>query len=211
LKGRTTEFYEYFPDGDSWVRRADLPRGNQRKKPAKGAALVSDGVRFLYAFKGSGLNEFWRYDVMADSWAQLDDIPMGNYRRRVGNGGALAWLGGRAYALKGAGSNEFWCFDPLVVLAEIPDPVPGVAAETEVAPLPVAKPAPAILHCGRPAQYPVPGGSTAVVVIDVTGRVVARRTAAPPFVELHFGRPGVYFVLTTGDCGSVASKTVVLP
>jgi hypothetical protein len=205
LKGRTTEFYEYFPDGDSWVERAALPRlgrGRQWKKPAKGAALASDGSRFLYAFKGGQCNEFWRYDSWGDSWSQLDDVPKGNHRRKVGHGGALAWLGGRAYALKGGGSNEFWCFDPLAILAAVPQPERGAAAETDVLALPAIRPTPALLRRGRPAEYPVPEGSTAVVVFDAAGRVVARRAAAHPQVELRFSRPGVYFVLMTGLCRS---------
>ncbi len=213
LKGGTTEFYEYFPDGDSWFERAGLPRlgrGNQRKKPAKGAALASDGSRFLYAFKGGGVNEFWSYDSRGDSWSQLDDIPRGNYRRKVGRGGTLAWLGGRAYALKGGGSNEFWCFDPLAALAGTPESGRGAEAEAAVVPLPFTRRAPAIMRCGRLAEYPVPNGTTGVVVIDATGRVVARRVVAPPLVELRFSRPGVYFVLTSGDYGSSVAKTMVV-
>jgi hypothetical protein len=214
LKGRTTEFYEYFPDGDSWVERADLPRlgyGNQWKKSAKGAALTSDGNRFLYAFKGGRSNELWCYDTRGDSWTQLDDIPGGNRRRRVGNGGALAWLGGRAYALKGGGSNEFWRFDPLAVGAETPELVRGAGVEADVLALPVTRPAPVLVRCGRPAQYPVPEGSSTILVIDASGRAVTRRSVASPTVELRFSRPGVYLVLTAGSFGSVAAKTVVVP
>jgi hypothetical protein len=213
LKGRTTEFYEYFPDGDSWLDRAALPRlgrGNQWKKPAKGAALASDGSRFLYAFKGGRCNEFWRYDSRGDSWSQLDDIPKGDHRRKVGRGGALAWLGGRAYALKGGWSNELWCFDPLAVLVAVPEPGRGAAAEADVLPLPVTQRVPVLLRCGRVAEYPVPQGATGVLVIDAVGRVVTRRSAAYPQVELRFSRPGVYFVVMTGDSGPFVAKTTVV-
>jgi hypothetical protein len=213
LKGRTTEFYEYSPEGDSWTQRSSIPdagRSRQRKRPNKGAALASDGSRFLYAFKGGRVNEFWRYDVIAGSWVQLDDIPMGNYRRRVGRGGALAWLGGRAYALKGGGSNEFWCFDPLADLAAVPEPARGAGAEADVVPLPVARRAPVLLRCGRLAEYPVPDGTTAVVVIDAAGRVVARQAAAHSLVDLRFSKPGVYFVVTVGDSGLSVAKTMVV-
>ncbi len=212
LKGGKNEFYEYFPVGDSWFKRADLPRlgrGWQWKKTAKGAALASDGSRFLYAFKGGRCNEFWRYDSRGDSWSQLDDVPTGNYRRKVGDGGALAWFGSQVYGLKGGGSSELWRFDPLAVPAVVPEPGRGAAAY--FVPLPVARHAPALLRCGRVAGYPVPNGTTAVVIIDAAGRVVAQRAAVPPLVELRFSRAGVYFVLTTGDCGSVAAKTVVVP
>ncbi|MCX6842830.1 MAG: hypothetical protein NTX53_11160 [candidate division WOR-3 bacterium] len=213
LKGRTTEFYEYFTDGDSWVERAALPRlgrGMQWKKPAKGAALASDGSRFLYAFKGGRSNEFWRYDTRGDSWSQLDDIPRGSRRRKVGHGGALAWLGGRAYALKGGGSNEFWCFDPLAALAALPEPLRGTAVEADVLALPFVRHPPVVRRCGSVTEYPVPQGATGVLVIDAAGQVVTRRAAAHPMVELRFGRPGVYFVVMTGDSGSFVAKTTVV-
>ena len=213
LKGRTTEFYEYFTDGDSWVERAALPRlgrGMQWKKPARGAALASDGSRFLYAFKGGRSNEFWRYDARGDSWSQLDDIPMGSRRRRIGHGGALAWLGGRAYALKGGGSNEFWCFDPLASLATLPQPVRGAAVEADVLALPFVRHPPVVRRYSSVAEYPVPQDATGIIVFDAAGRVVARRAATHPEVELHFSRPGVYFVVMTGDSGSFVAKTTVV-
>lgn len=212
LKGRTTEFYEYFTDGDSWVERASLPRlgrGMQWKKPARGAALASDGSRFLYAFKG-GCSEFWRYDTRGDSWSQLDDIPRGSRRRKVGHGGALAWLGGRAYALKGGGSNELWCFDPLAFLAEVPAPGRGAVAEADVFALTVVRHPPVVQRCGSVAEYPVPPGATGVLVFDAAGRVVTRLAAAHPQVELRFSRPGVYFVVMTGASGSFVAKTTVV-
>lgn len=213
LKGRTTEFYEYFTDGDSWVERASLPRLGRRmqwKKPARGAALASDGSRFLYAFKDGRSNEFWRYDTRGDSWSQLDDIPGGSRRRRVGHGGALAWLGGRTYALKGGGSNELWCFDPLALLAEVPAPGRVAVAEADVFALTVVRHPPVVQRCGSVAEYPVPQGTTGVMVFDAAGRVVTRRAAAHPEVELRFSRPGVYFVVMTGDSGSFVAKTTVV-
>jgi len=213
LKGRTTEFYEYFAVGDTWTQRScipDLGRSRQRRKPNKGAALASDGSRFLYAFKGGPGNEFWRYDASDDSWSQLDDIPRGNYRRKVGRGGALAWLGGRAYALKGAGSNEFWCFDPLAASAAVPVPGRDAAVEVGILPLPVSYRAPALLRCGQPAEYPVPSGANTILVIDAAGRVVARQTATCPLAGLRFSLPGVYFIVASGDSGLSVAKTMVV-
>jgi hypothetical protein len=182
----------------------------QWKKPARGAALASDGSRFLYAFKGGRSNEFWRYDARGDSWSQLDDIPMGSRRRRIGHGGALAWLGGRAYALKGGGSNEFWCFDPLASLATLPQPVRGAAVEADVLALPFVRHPPVVRRYSSVAEYPVPQDATGIIVFDAAGRVVARRAATHPEVELHFSRPGVYFVVMTGDSGSFVAKTTVV-
>jgi len=212
LKGRTTEFYEYFIDGDSWLERTSLPRlgrGMQWKKPARGAALASDGSRFLYAFKGGQCNEFWRYDTRGDSWSQLDDIPRGSRRRRVGHGGALAWLGGRAYALKGGGSNELWCFDPLASKTEVEAKVEAEIGVEVEANRQVRHP-PVVQRCGSVAEYPVPRCATGVMVFDAAGRVVTQRAAAYPQVKLHFSRPGVYFVVVSGDSGAFVAKTTVV-
>jgi hypothetical protein len=211
LKGGTTEFYEYLPESDSWIRRASIPdvgRSGQRKRPSRGAALTSDGGRFLYALKGGRVNEFWRYDVWRDTWVQLDDIPRGNNRRRVGTGGALAWLDGRVYALKGGGSSEFWCFDPLAAFAVVPKPGRD-AVEAEVLRLPLTARAPTLLRCGRLAECPVPAHKTTILVLDVAGRIVARRTVAGGSIPLRFALPGIYFITPLGARAPVA-KLVVL-
>jgi hypothetical protein len=213
LKGGTCEFYEYFPNGDSWRERARLPRlgrSNHRRKPGKGAALASDGSRFLYASKGGSGNEFWRYDVSADSWTQLDDVPAGSRRRKVGRGGALAWYGGRVYALKGGGSTQFWSFDPLAVLSTYPQPGRDASVEAAAVPLPANQRAPGLLRCGRSTAYPVPEGTRTILVIDAAGRVVSRSAAVRPFTGLRFSRPGVFFVVMAGDSGSSATKSMVV-
>jgi len=213
LKGGTCEFYEYFPNGDSWRERARLPclgRSNHRRKPGKGAALASDGSRFLYASKGGSGNEFWRYDVSADSWTQLDDVPAGSRRRKVGRGGALAWYGGRVYALKGGGSTQFWSFEPLAALATTPQPARDAVVEAAVVPLPASQRAPGLLRCGRSTAYPVPEGTRTILVIDAAGRVVSRSAAVRPFTGLRFSRPGVFFVVMAGGSGSSATKSMVV-
>ncbi len=213
LKGGTCEFYEYFPSGDSWRERARLPRlgrGDRRRKPGRGAALASDGSRFLYAFKGRYGNEFWRYDAGADSWTQLDDIPAGSRRRKVGRGGALAWYGGRVYATKGSGSCQFWSFDPVATPLTYPQPGRDVTVEAATGPLPTNQHAPGLLRCGRPVAYPVPEGTRTILVIDAAGRVVFRSAAVRPFTDVCFSRPGVFFVMMAGDSGSSATKSVVV-
>ncbi len=213
LKGGTCEFYEYFPNGDSWRGRARLPRlgrGNRRRNTGNGAALSSDGSRFLYAFKGGSSNEFWRYDAGADSWIQFDDIPAGSRRRNVGRGGALAWHGGRAYALKGSGSCQFWIFDPLATPLTCPQPGRDVTVEAAIALLPANRRAPGLLRCGRRAAFSVPEGTRTVLVIDAAGRVVFRSAAARPFTDVCFSRPGVFFVVMAGDSGSSVTKSMVV-
>lgn len=114
LKGGTNEFYEYFPKGDSWVQRADLPAvgaSGMSRKVREGASLCAGQSGCLYAFKGRSA-EFWRYDIASDTWVQLDDIPASEGSRRAGRGAALAFLSGRVYAMRGAGTREFWRYEP---------------------------------------------------------------------------------------------------
>ena len=213
LKGGTCEFYEYFPSGDSWRERARLPRlgrGDRRRRLGRGAALVSDGSRFLYAFKGGSSNEFWRYDAGADSWTQLDDIPAGTRRRKVGRGGALAWYDGRAYALKGNGSCQFWSFDPSATPLTYLQPGRDGVVEPAIALSPANRCAPGLVRCGHPVAYPVPEGAKTVLVVDAAGRVVSRGAATRLFTDLCFNRPGVYFVVMAGDSGLSTTKSMVV-
>jgi hypothetical protein len=62
--GNTTEFWRYFPLGDSWQKRVDIPlysTSGSRKKVKAGAALAGCPDTGLYAFKGNKSNEFWWY------------------------------------------------------------------------------------------------------------------------------------------------------
>lgn len=113
LKGSTNEFYEYLTSKDSWRECASLPfsGGNGLRRCKDGAALASDGVSYIYAFKGGRTVEFWRYDIQADTWEELENIPVGTRWRRVGSGAGLAFVEGKVYALKGGGSREFWSYD----------------------------------------------------------------------------------------------------
>jgi hypothetical protein len=213
LKGGTTEFYEYSPNGDSWRVRASLPRigrGSRNRKVGRGAALVSDRNRFLYALKGGNANEFWRYDDSADAWTQLDDVPGGGRLRRVGRGGALAWFEGRAYALKGGGAREFWCYDPGAAFATAFPPGRDGVVETAGLPPPMRPNGPRLLHRGSSTRYSVPDGASDVLVIDAAGRLVKRVRATDRAVEICFTRPGIYFVLAAGDSAAYSAKTVLI-
>jgi len=212
LKGGTTEFYEYFPGGDSWRERASLPRigrGGRNRKTGRGAALASDCDRFLYALKGGYANEFWQYDVSTDAWTQLDDVPLGPRLRRVGRGGALAWFGGRAYALKGGGATEFWRYEPVAELATASPPGGDGVVETASSPSAIGRTGPSLLHCGSSTAYSAPDGANDVLVIDAAGRLMKRAKATDRVIEMSFTRPGVYFVLAAGDSGVISTKTIV--
>ncbi len=168
LKGGTNEFYEYFPIGDSWRQRANLPltsASGHHRKARKGAALTSDGNRYCYAFKGGGSNEFWRYDRQADQWQQLADLPESRHRYRIREGGALAYYLGRCYAFKGGGATEFWMFDPTV--GDCP-PSPLLSAVSAV----------------RRSETNRPLGPLAEPAYDITGRKVTA----------NLTQPGIYFI-----------------
>ena len=68
--GNTSEFWRYFPLGDSWKKQDDIPLAGMtgaRKKVKAGAALAGYPGTGLYAFKGNKSLEFWRftpYDVV---------------------------------------------------------------------------------------------------------------------------------------------------
>ncbi len=189
LKGGTNEFYEYFPKGDSWVRRADLPAvGNSglARRVRDGASLCADQSGCVYAFKGRS-NEFWRYSVSADVWVQLEDFPFPEPARKAGSGAALAFLSGCIYALRGGGSRELWRYEPEIAgkdTTTATEVEPGMAAQAGEA-----------KKAGwfRTEVFLLPGSA---VVYDVCGRQVERAVSD----KLRLSSvPGVYFVRTTKD------------
>jgi hypothetical protein len=114
LKGGSLEFYEYFPQRDSWAVRDTLPRGSlsgRSRLSGSGAAMAWDGGDALYLTKGRGL-EFWRYRIAADTWERLEDVPQSVPRRPCRRGTALAMLDGSVYLVRGNATREFWRYDP---------------------------------------------------------------------------------------------------
>jgi N-acetylneuraminic acid mutarotase len=62
--GNTTEFWRYFPHGDTWKKLDDIPlmgMTGARKKVKAGGALASFPGMGLFAFKGNKSLEFWNY------------------------------------------------------------------------------------------------------------------------------------------------------
>jgi hypothetical protein len=82
--GNTTEFWRYFPLGDSWHKQDDIPligTSGQRKKVKAGAALAGYPGTGIYGFKGNKTLEFWRYtpyDVVAGAQPSRDGITAGS-------------------------------------------------------------------------------------------------------------------------------------
>jgi len=82
--GNTTEFWRYYPLGDSWHKQDDIPLygySGSRKKVKAGAALAGHPGTGIYAFKGNKSLEFWRYtpyDVVAGAQPSREGITAGS-------------------------------------------------------------------------------------------------------------------------------------
>lgn len=190
LKGGTNEFYEYFPKGDSWVRRADLPAVGSSglvRKVRDGASLCADQSGCVYAFKGRS-NEFWRYSVSTDVWVQLDDFSFPEPVRKAGPGAALAFFSGRVYALRGGSSRELWRYEP-----ETAGKDTTTATEGESGLAAHAGASPNAKWLGTDL-FLLPGSA---VVYDICGRQV-QRTVLRNKSRFSF-LPGVYFVRVAQD------------
>lgn len=202
IKGQMNEFYEYQPASDNWQARASLPLNGSaggRKRCRDGAALATDGSRFIYALKGGGAMEFWRYDVIRDEWRQMEDIPYGNAWTRVRTGAALAGANGMCYALKGGGQREFWRFDPNAALDIGPQTDDAAGASRALA----STSLPGVIRAGR--QWPLPPQASLRSVRDASGRSLPQ-PAAP---LLLFRQAGVYFV-TFSATGTITTRRVVV-
>ncbi len=113
LRGnKTLDFYEYNIHTGIWRSLPSMPAGNSGKPVRRGAALTSDGERYIYATKGNGTLEFYRYDVIERTWQRLPDVPAGTKTLKGGTG--LAYVrrsdGDAVYCLKGANTLEFYVY-----------------------------------------------------------------------------------------------------
>ncbi|MEO0073838.1 MAG: hypothetical protein ABIK43_04170, partial [candidate division WOR-3 bacterium] len=189
LKGGTNEFYEYHPRSDDWFARASMPatgRGGYFRRCRDGAALTSDGTRFVYALRGGCCNEFWRYDILRDTWEQLEDVPAGSGIEWVRAGAALAYMEGRVYCLKGRGSRALWCYECTTRSVQPMSKNGSIAAAEGDEPVESdrCRSLPRIVRAGA---GPLTGAE--VVVRDAAGRVLA-----PEAGLLGVKQPGVYFI-----------------
>jgi hypothetical protein len=82
--GNTTEFWRYFPLGDTWNKQDDIPLWGMtgaRKKVKAGAALAGYPGTGVYAFKGNKSLDFWRYtpyQVAAGAQPNRDGVTAGS-------------------------------------------------------------------------------------------------------------------------------------
>ena len=115
---KTTDFYKYLPDEDTWNVLADIPAdeeykpGKMKTKPGKkGCKGVSDGAEAVYMTRGANLSGFYRYDIGADTWGRVKDVPEGASGKRVKYGNDMVYVftedTGWIYLLKGYRTEFF--------------------------------------------------------------------------------------------------------
>jgi hypothetical protein len=114
LKGsRTSEFYAYWVEMDSWLDRKPAPIAPSGRGMNKGSCIAYDNDNTIYALKAK-YNEFYTYDVAGDSWMVKPIMPwIGTTakKKKVKDGAAMAYNGSNlVYAFKGGNTYEFWAY-----------------------------------------------------------------------------------------------------
>lgn len=110
---KTSDFYKYYPERDSWVILSPIPELEPalgKPKPvSKGSRAVSDGREYLYMVKGGGTQGFWRYRVEEGKWETLPRVP-----QKIKGGNDLVYVerNGRKYIyLLAGGKTAFYRYD----------------------------------------------------------------------------------------------------
>jgi hypothetical protein len=114
LKGsRTFEFYRYNTQANTWETRASAPIGFSGKEFKNGSCLAYDGLKTIYALKGT-YNEFFAYQVDSDKWRTLANLPLvgvGGRKKKLKDGAGIAGLNPESvYVQKGGNTFEWWCY-----------------------------------------------------------------------------------------------------
>ena len=118
MKGsRTSEFYLYDINRDSWTQVTSPPVGaSGRIGFKKGSCLCYDGNEFVYVLQGY-YGSFFKYSVEADSWHELRQYNYKTYLNRDGrrkkpkDGAGLVYFNNNIYMLKGGNTREVWIYD----------------------------------------------------------------------------------------------------
>jgi uncharacterized delta-60 repeat protein len=188
LKGKTSEFFAYNINSDSWVQKPGVPligRLGKKKKIGGGGSLAfADGM--VYAFKGNNSDEFWCYSPPHDSWTESDSMLAGMSHKRVKGGGALTTARNKVYALKGNNTLEFYLYNSNIqdLLARFVAPgAQGRVTDRGAFGLRVA---PNPFRNSAMVTYSLPrAGRVRLVLFDVAGRLATDLFSGPQ-------APGVY-------------------
>ena len=112
-------FYAYDFNGDTWMRKEDLPIADTVKGKYKKKVLIKDGGAtasgngIIYAIKGGGTDVFWQYTPSTPGeWTRLQSIPALHKKSYPKLGAALAFANSRVWLLKGNKTPEFWRYTP---------------------------------------------------------------------------------------------------
>ncbi len=98
-----TELWEYTPENNSWLKKADFPSVSR----IKGCGFVIDNVVYF----GTGFNEtgtrndFWKYEPELDKWTRLTNYPFNTY------GGFGGSYNGTGYIMTYGTYNEYNYWD----------------------------------------------------------------------------------------------------
>jgi len=119
LKGnRTTEFFGYHCQADTWMTHLDsAPRGIDSKPFKDGSCITTGPDNKLYVLKGGAkYNEFYFYDAVGDTWGVLESIPryspLTGKKSKIKDGAALCYNDDSLiYAFKGGNRQEFWQYN----------------------------------------------------------------------------------------------------
>jgi N-acetylneuraminic acid mutarotase len=126
LKGKTSEFFKYDVNSDSWTALKPLPligSLGKKKKTGSGSSMAfANGL--VFCFKGNNTNEYWAFNPALDSWSESDSMLSGVSRKRIKGGAALATANKKIYALKGNNTREFYLYN-----ADIPNLFGAPAAD----------------------------------------------------------------------------------
>jgi hypothetical protein len=108
----SSELWQYRPEDNTWRRRADVPVGNNGRRPGNGVCLAAMDTGSIYLLKGNGTSEFSAFDHVRDTWLSLSPVPAGVSGRGCRAGSCLIAVRDYLYLLKGGG-NEFFAYSTL--------------------------------------------------------------------------------------------------
>jgi len=116
----TKSLYEYSPESDCWVKKADFPGVSRVRAVAfaignkaylgTGAAYLGTGLQD----QTDGLKDFWEYDPSTNRWTRKADFPGEGRLNAVGFSiGNKGYIGTGQSAVFGSRQKDVWEYEPL--------------------------------------------------------------------------------------------------